>query len=372
MRDDELEISADGRFDSPGYTAKFCVYTGMHGPTNKLLDFAAIQRGQVEKDLEVHGARMLLENLVDELKLEIKYFVTDQHSSIATMVEENYPDICHAYEIWHFSKNIRKRLIKLGKKYEKIQAWENAIINHFWFSAKSCKGDADLLVELFHSLLFHVLNIHSWGRRKVIHTQFSKLKMLNRKTPQLYPQPLQLLTKNQRCLHGPLKHRGDRNTMWFEVNDNDYVSLWKKITDTRLCNAMKKCAPFKHTGNLESFHSSVLKYMPKRKAFTMDTTIILTMLASLEHNLAQDGERVVKERAVYSRAQKGYVLKNIVTVDRFSYKTDMIRKVINNFVINKPGELDIRSYKKIPVPKRFHLLDRPKLEELKAKQISRF
>ena len=87
-----------------------------------------------------------------------------------------------------------------------------------------------------------MLAIHSWGRRKVVHSQFAVLKKLDRKTPSPYPQKLTFEPKNQKCLHGPLKHRDRRANMWFSIDDPDFKALFKVLTDTRMCNAMKKCA----------------------------------------------------------------------------------------------------------------------------------
>ena len=107
----------------------------------------------------------LINVLVNEDKLPIKSFVSDCHSGIAKMIREQYPDIKHSYDIWHTTKRLRKKLDKAGKKHPKIVLWTGDLINHFWWSCQACMGDPDLLLEIYHSCLYHVLNIHSWGNR---------------------------------------------------------------------------------------------------------------------------------------------------------------------------------------------------------------
>ena len=138
--------------------------------------------------------------------------VTDVHPGIGKMVRDEYPGIHHAHDIWHFGKSLKKKLVKVSKKHPKIAAWENSIVNHFWWSAKNCKGDPDLLLELFHSLLFHVLNIHAWGSRKKIHQDFRNLQ---EKKP--YPKPASVGKPDQKCLHGKLTKGNKRKCLWFKL-----------------------------------------------------------------------------------------------------------------------------------------------------------
>ena len=40
--------------------------------------------------------------------------------------------------------------------------WIQSISNHLWWSAQSCKGDAQVLVEKWKSIVHHVSNVHEW------------------------------------------------------------------------------------------------------------------------------------------------------------------------------------------------------------------
>jgi hypothetical protein len=47
---------------------------------------------------------------------------------------------------------------------------------------------------------------------------------------------------------------------------------------------MEKLTEFRHTGELEVFHSLMLKYLPKRKHFSYRSMLARTQLAALDHN----------------------------------------------------------------------------------------
>ena len=72
--------------------------------------------------------------------------------------------VTHQFDVWHFVKNIKKRLHKVGKNKscENLQKWTKSIPNHFWFACATCNGDEESLPEKWLNILFHVQNIHKW------------------------------------------------------------------------------------------------------------------------------------------------------------------------------------------------------------------
>ena len=223
-----LILCGDAQFDSPGFSAKFCTYTIMDCETDKVVDTIIVQKGQYEGELETQACRELLDILITEDKLDIAKFVNDRHKGIAKMIREQYPDIFHGYDVWHMAKNLRKKLNKAAKKHPKIGAWNSQFVNHLWWCAENCGKNPELLVEMFHSSLFHVLNIHKWGRRTVIHRQF---KNLRGKRP--YPT---LPVLNKKCWHLNLTNDDARKTKWFKVTEDDFKALFKVITGTMFSN----------------------------------------------------------------------------------------------------------------------------------------
>ena len=65
--------------------------------------------------------------------------------------------VTHQFDVWHFVKNIKKRLHKVGKNKscENLQKWTKSIPNQR-------NGDEELLPEKWLNILFHVQNIHKW------------------------------------------------------------------------------------------------------------------------------------------------------------------------------------------------------------------
>ena len=126
------------------------------------------------------------------------------------------------------------------------------------------------------------------------------------------------------CYHYPLTVRQVRETHWFRADGDDYKALFKIISDTKFRNDMKKCKKFVHTGNLESFHSLKLLYLPKSTGFSRTTTIILTMLAPIKNNVYLKDKTLIKSYDVvqWSRAMKQHVIKNRRVHDNVSFKKE--------------------------------------------------
>ena len=368
--DTNLILSGDGQFDSPGYSAKYCTYTGMQSDNDKVVDFFIIQKGQYDGELEKQACEELINVLVNEDKLPIKSFVSDCHSGIAKMIREQYPDIKHSYDIWHTAKRLRKKLDKAGKKHPKIVLWTGDLINHFWWSCQACKGDPDLLLEIYHSCLYHVLNIHSWGNRYRAPILKTFRDMRGTKP---YPKESMLEKKNQKCLHERLTRGVHRKGKWFAIKDPDFLALFKIVTDTRLSNDMKHCNQFLHTGALESFHSSKLKYLPKMNSYKMNTHIVMTLFTALEHNYGLSVSTKSHPKAAYSRAQKKYVLKNCNVKDTSELKKNILKSIKSNLVetTRAPGAPDLSSYIRRPIPNTFHRVEKPKKDELLKQALSR-
>ena len=219
----------------------------MNCDSNEVIDFRVIQKGQYSEELEKQGCEIMLGILTSEENLNIGTFVTDRHTAIGAMMREKFSTIFHAFDIWHMAKSLLKKLVKRGKKHPKIALWSKSIVRHFWWSAKQCKSNPQLLVEMFHSFLIHCLNIHNWKRRVKIFNQLKELKGKRQ-----YPQKPSFMSQ---CYHTRLSNLKSRECIWFKVEDDDYKAIFKIISDARFSNTIKKRCKFVHTGKLESFHS---------------------------------------------------------------------------------------------------------------------
>ncbi|KAK7127270.1 hypothetical protein R3I94_018457 [Phoxinus phoxinus] len=115
-----------------------------------------------------------------------------------------------------------------------------------------------------------------------------------------------------------------------------FQDLSSLVLDKRLLRDMEKMALFKHTGPLEVFHSALLKYLPKRQAFSFQGMKERCHLAFLEHN-----ENIVKRKQdttktgqarfnqVFSKRSKQWVLKKIFTPHTTQFIDTLIKRVMD-------------------------------------------
>jgi hypothetical protein len=93
--------------------------------------------------------------------------------------------------------------------------------------------------EKWLSVLHHIINKHRWTGC----TQFHK------------------------CDHKRLTAKQKKSTPWLDPKSAAFKALQEVVTATRLLNCLPNITMFCHTGELEVFHSMLLKYCPKRQHF---------------------------------------------------------------------------------------------------------
>ena len=97
-----------------------------------------------------------------------------------------------------------------------------------------------------------------------------------------------------KCAHDQI---GDRSCL--TPSTPTHNALKSVITDKQLLNNMSYFTEFKHTGNIEVFHSVLLKYCPKRLHFNHHGMIAQTQLAVLHFNTSINAEQALPKDNVY-------------------------------------------------------------------------
>ena len=170
----DLVILGDGRFDSPGKSAKYCTYTCQSPVTKKIIATTTIQtsKGKGSSPLELEGFKSCLHEL-ESYGFRLKSIATDRNAQITKWLRENRVSIEHCFDCWHFSKNIKSKLRKLIKRKgcKIIQEWIKQIGNHLFWCAENCNGDAETLRHMWKSLVLHVINKHRFKR---VHPKYLK------------------------------------------------------------------------------------------------------------------------------------------------------------------------------------------------------
>ena len=261
LRGEQLHLSGDGRCDSPGYSAKYGTYSLMDSATDLILDYSLVQVSEVSSSvaMEKEGLRRCLDKLLTQ-GFSISSIATDRHTGVASLMKKEYSFIEHQFDVWHMAKSVTKKITKKAKaKYcGQLYPWIQSISNHFWWSAQTCEGDAQLLVEKWKSIIQHISNVHEWDN-----------------------DPKALFPK---CVHPTLSSEEERSKKWLRSGSVAYNALCKVVLQDTLLRDMKKLTGYHHTGSLEVFHSLLLKYCPKRQHFSYVGMQARIELAILDHN----------------------------------------------------------------------------------------
>ncbi|XP_077094810.1 uncharacterized protein LOC143746700 [Siphateles boraxobius] len=311
----EVVLCGDGRCDSPGHSAKYCTYTFMDALTEKVVDFKVVSCTQVSSSntMEIKGFKDALQTM-EENGVKVSTISTDRHPQIVKEMRVNNPEKHHQFDPWCVAKGLSKKLAKAAKtkECEGLAEWITSIINHLWWCAQTCEGNAELLRERWVSIVHHVTNRHEWPGNRYYH----------------------------KCPHEPLDEAVQRGKLWLKPGSVAHNSLVKTVTDKRLLKDLDNLTECVHTTTLEVYHSMYLKCLPKRTHFGYDLMVHASILAALDHNnnvnkeqaVYQDGESVdePKFKIAWSKVHKTFRAKPVMTEKDYSYMTAMMEDVLSS------------------------------------------
>ncbi|KAF4531013.1 hypothetical protein B566_EDAN009757 [Ephemera danica] len=164
---------------------------------------------------------------------------------------------------------------------------------------KLADGNPEKLIRDFKSILYHVRNIHEWqegGEKK-------------------------------KCGHGPLTETQVNSGKWLGVKNishKEYAELRKIITDTKLLDDLAHTSHFLHTGIIELYHSTRLAYTPKRTHYSLNGYVMRSLIPIIDHN-NNTQRKIVATYPQYSKAAKGWVLKNRYEKKSYSWRDNLMK-----------------------------------------------
>lgn len=304
----QIRLAGDGRCDSPGFSAKYCTYSLLDIETQRIITFVVVkvtETGSSSK-MEVEGFRRCMTLLLD-MGFRIEVLATDRHVQIRSIMKKEFPEVQHQFDVWHLCKSIKKKLTlkAKGKGCEDLNHWMKSICNHLWWCASNCGGDKDILEESWISIVNHTVNIHSFEGK------FFK-----------------------QCAHTPIEPEVSDTKKWLVKDSKAHKALKEVVLDKRLRKDIRQLNEFCHTGNLEVFHSLLLKYTPKRQEFDNDQMWTRTALAVIDHNLNQNrGQKVNKDgekayKLVCPKATGQWVAKPVFNNKNYQWVFAMIENVL--------------------------------------------
>ncbi|XP_057295234.1 uncharacterized protein LOC130623738 [Hydractinia symbiolongicarpus] len=123
--------------------------------------------------------------------------------------------------------------------------------------------------------------------------------------------------------------------MNFSEENSTYIALEKIVNEKQLLNDLKYVADFKHTGQLEVYHSLLNKYCPKRLAFSYAGMAARTQLAVLDHNSAVKRQQAttsdgrLKFKVSFTKITKEWVAKKLMDPKEKKYQEDLMKEVFD-------------------------------------------
>ncbi|XP_044126020.1 uncharacterized protein LOC122920518 [Bufo gargarizans] len=254
-----LCLAGDQQLDNPGFSARYSIYSMMDVASKKICSFSVQPvTPQVSLEgLEKTGFQKSMGEL-QTLNAEVKMIVTDRSVAIQELLKNNYPGIIHQLDLWHLSKSIGNEVLMAAKHKDCgiLYEWVEAIRNHIWWSSCTCCKNHDLFIEKWKSVLQHVTNVHEWGGD----------------------------SDCKACHHPPLPEDVVNSANWLKKDSTAHEQLKKIVENTSLLKNLKHLSFLCHTGELEIYHTTCLKYRPKTLHFFLDSMVARTQLAALDHN----------------------------------------------------------------------------------------
>lgn len=307
LSESPVAVCGDARCDSPGFSAKYSSYTVMDMKSSLIIDQQLVQVTETGNSvrMEKEGLDRCLEFLIQS-GLSIETLATDRHLGIQAYMRLEHPEIDHQFDVWHLAKSVTKNLTKRASKGDAsaLNQWIQSISNHLYWCAQTAAGNADLLVEKWLSCTHHVVNIHTWNGGMM-----------------------------SQCEHG--EYPSDDRTAWLKQDSPAHDAMKSVVQNKKLLKDIRKLSKFCHTGNLEVYHSLVLKYAPKRNHFHYPAMRARLQLAALDHNhnvdraLATDKNGQPITHQFFSKARKQWVVRNVYCQKQYSYIDELLQRVVD-------------------------------------------
>ncbi|KAH7941404.1 hypothetical protein HPB49_013371 [Dermacentor silvarum] len=99
------KVTGDRHADSPGYSAKYGVYSMLETNLNRIIDIELGECNEVSSSthMELEGLKRALASL-DESGVNVTEVVTDRHPQVRRYFKSDRPEMDHLFDAWHVYK----------------------------------------------------------------------------------------------------------------------------------------------------------------------------------------------------------------------------------------------------------------------------
>lgn len=310
----EIVVAGDGRMDSPGHSAQYCTYTLLEYQSKDIVSMEIIDKrmtGLKSTSMEKEGLKRAIASVIEN-GITVGELVTDASTTISAWLRKDYPEVSHSFDTWHGAKNFGKRIgtVAAEKKNKDLRPWASDLINHFWFCSKTADGDESKFLATWRGILHHVVDIHQWGLGDGV--------------------------GGAQCSHGELDKEAEAK--WLEPGGDAHMSLTRVVLDSGLLHSFKHYTKFRHTGELENFHDSLLMYCAKRFAYSYPLYKARNMLAALDYQHHKDRPKLVSKkgevrlRRVWSKRSARWAAYEVKEPKQYSYLPLLHEGILNHFL----------------------------------------
>lgn len=180
-----------------------------------------------------------------------------------------------------------------------------------------------------------------------------------------------------KCAHGELTTDEERSKGWLKPGSPSHKALQTIVCDKRLLKDIELITEFCHTGDLEVFHNVLLKYVPKRLAFSYEGTVARTLLAAMDNNMnigrkqaeTKRGEKRFKLQ--WSKASQDFVVRKVKNPKDFSFREDLLEATLDRLTHgtdSKDGAITVPEDARNTIGKT----DKPNKLDAVEKHVTRF
>ncbi|KAH6921057.1 hypothetical protein HPB50_027950 [Hyalomma asiaticum] len=266
-------VAGDSRADSPGYSAKYGVYSLLETNINRIINIQLVQSNEVASSghMELEGLKRALTAL-EESDVRVTQVVTDRHPQVRRYFKKEKPEVDHRFDAWHVCKGLNKKIAQAAKSSgcQTIGLWSRSMVNHLYFSVKHGDGNGELAVAVWLSMINHIQDKHDGHSLQY-----------------------------ERCQHGDLEPR-----KWIFPGTHAFDKLSAIVTNKRLLDDIRYALSFE----LKSFSVHLIFTVVKHLGVTGQG---LTALAALHYNENADKGQAVtlsgelRWRVKHPKARKG-------------------------------------------------------------------